>query len=306
MDKGVASRAPRASRGRRLLKRFALAASLGVLSLATGGALVATSSALAGVTVGQLDPGGSPAGCGADFDFLQPTVTSGNSYVIPYPGTITSWATRANSTAGLQMTLKIFRAVSGLTYQVVGHAGPQTLQPSQVNSFPANLAVKPGDVLGVNVPTAGTACLFPVTNDTYLYRYGFPVPSGLGDGESGAFSQSSASSRVNVSAVLSPSNSFTLGAVTYNKKKGTATLTANVPNPGELTGSGNGVSAAAATISKTVSAPGDVQLLIKATGKKKKKLKQKGKVKLNVGVTYTPTGGDPSSQSITVKLKKKL
>jgi hypothetical protein len=31
-----------------------------------------------------------------------------------------------------------------------------------------------------------------------------------------------------------------------------------------------------------------------------------GKVKLNVAVTYTPTGGDPSSQSLEVKLKKKL
>jgi hypothetical protein len=29
-------------------------------------------------------------------------------------------------------------------------------------------------------------------------------------------------------------------------------------------------------------------------------------VKLSVAVTYTPTGGDPSTQSVKVKLKKKL
>jgi hypothetical protein len=47
-------------------------------------------------------------------------------------------------------------------------------------------------------------------------------------------------------------------------------------------------------------------LLIKAMGKKKRKLNETGKVKLNVAVTYTPTGGDPSTQSIKVKLKKNL
>jgi hypothetical protein len=105
-----------------------------------------------------------------------------------------------------------------------------------------------------------------------------------------------------------PSNAFTLGAVTRNKTKGTATLNVNVPNPGDLTASGNGAKVAGvagAVTSKAVGA-GNAQLLIKAKGKKKKKLNQKGKVKLNVAVTYTPTGGEPSTQSIKVKLKKKL
>ena len=31
-----------------------------------------------------------------------------------------------------------------------------------------------------------------------------------------------------------------------------------------------------------------------------------GKVKRNVAVTYAPTGGDPSTQSVKVKLKKTL
>ena len=107
---------------------------------------------------------------------------------------------------------------------------------------------------------------------------------------------------------VKPSNAVTLGAITRNKKKGTATLPVNVPNPGELTGSGNGVkasSAGRAVISKSVGA-GQAQLLIKAKGKKKKQLNQKGKVKLSVAVTYTPTGGDPSTQSVKVKLKKNL
>jgi hypothetical protein len=90
--------------------------------------------------------------------------------------------------------------------------------------------------------------------------------------------------------------------------QGTATITVNVPNPGELTASGNGVrgsSSGLAPTSKSVGA-GPAQLLIKAQGKKKRKLNETGKVKLNVAVTYPPTGGDPSTQSIKVKLKKNL
>ena len=53
---------------------------------------------------------------------------------------------------------------------------------------------------------------------------------------------------------------------------------------------------------ETVTAPGAVELLIKARGKKKRKLNETGKVKPNV--TFTPTGGDPSTQSRKLKLKK--
>jgi hypothetical protein len=105
-----------------------------------------------------------------------------------------------------------------------------------------------------------------------------------------------------------PSNAFTLGAITRNTKKGTAKITVNVPNPGELTATGNGVKAASvgrAVISKSVGG-GPAQLLIKANGKKKKTLNEVGKVKLNVAITYAPTGGNPSTQSVKVKLKKKL
>ena len=107
---------------------------------------------------------------------------------------------------------------------------------------------------------------------------------------------------------VEPSNSFSVGAVKRNKKKGTATINLTLPNPGELTGSGKGVkasSAGGAVISKPVGA-GQAQLLIKAKGKKKKKLNQKGKAKLSVAISFTPTGGQPNTQLVKVKLKKKL
>jgi subtilisin-like proprotein convertase family protein len=107
---------------------------------------------------------------------------------------------------------------------------------------------------------------------------------------------------------IKPSNVFTLGAVTRNKKKGTARLTVNVPGPGELALSGNGVKTAdtaGAVAAKTVPAAGKVRLLIRAKGKKKRKLNETGKVKVMPSVTFTPTGGDPSTQARKLKLKKR-
>lgn len=104
------------------------------------------------------------------------------------------------------------------------------------------------------------------------------------------------------------SNDFTIANVARNKKKGTATVTLNLPDPGELVGSGKGVkasSAGQATTSKSAGA-GPATLVIKAKGKKKRKLTSTGKVKLNVAISFTPTGGKTKTVSMKVKLKKKL
>jgi hypothetical protein len=230
-------------------------------------------------------------------------VTSGNTYVVPGAGSITSWSHNAVTGPDQSLTLKVFRKVADpARYQIVGHDGPRPLAGGLLNTFPASVPVKPGDVVGVSgTSSVDTACTFAAPGDSVL-----TINANLADGESADFFSAS-DNRVNVSAVFVYSNAFSFGEARRNKKKGTATLTVNVPNPGELTGSGNGakVASAGAVISKSVGA-GSAQLLIKAKGKKKKKLNESGKVKLNVAVTYTPTGGDRSTQSAKVKLKKNL
>lgn len=107
--------------------------------------------------------------------------------------------------------------------------------------------------------------------------------------------------RLNISAVINPTNSFSPGAITRDKKKGTATLAFSLPNPGDISGSGQGaqIASTGAVTSEAVPA-GIATLVVKATGKKKRKLNQKGKIKLNISVTYTPTGGVASTQSVKV------
>ena len=281
-------------------------------------ALAGPSTAAAATTIGQLAPGNPPpAECtGSPVDLLQPTVTSGNTYVVPAGGVaITSWSTSAAAGAVQMMEMKVFRQVSGTTYKVVGHDGPHALVPSTVNTFATNIAVQPGDVLGLNDVNATmsvpNACDFLAPGDSE--RYGFPSGN-LADGMSGDFSNSSADVRTNATAevAIKPSNnSFSFGKVKDNKNNGSATLAVHVPGPGTLALSGKGVKAqrtGGAVASKTVSAAGTVKLLIKAKGKAKKKLTKTGKAKVKVRVSYTPTGdvpGTPSTQTKRVKLIKK-
>jgi hypothetical protein len=284
------------------VKRFALAGSLAALSLAT---CASPAPASASVTIGQTGAD-DPVTCSSD-DEAQPPVSTGTQYEVPSTGgvvnwTLTSWSHQAKAISDeQQIKVKVWRQVSGLTYTVVGQDGPRILTSGVLNTFAASIPVKPGDILGITPVTDNTFCAFGPPVETYYF--------GAGDTPTGAQQTFIPSSgrRLNISATLEPTNTFTLGNTSRNKKKGTATLTVTVPNPGELTGSGKGVKvASAAVISKTVTAPGSVKLTIRAKGKKMKTLNETGKVKVKPKITYTPTGGDPSTQSVKVKLKKQL
>jgi hypothetical protein len=277
---------------------FAVLLSLGVLAALS--LTIGASPAGASVTIGQVgDP--NAGNCDAGLDLVQLGVTSGNQYMVPGNGTITSWTVDGLGDRGV-LTMKIFRKVSdSARFQVVGHAGPQsrTAGGTTANTFPANIRVRAGDLLGLHTVTA-TPCAFKDPG-------GRPaVFSGdLADGDTAMF-ELRAEFVLNIQAVFVPDNTFSLGRTTLNKKRGTATLTVSVPNPGELTGSGKDVKvASAAVISKTVTAPGDVKLTIRAKGKQKRKLNDTGKVTVKPRITYTPTGGDPSTQSRKLKLRKK-
>lgn len=263
-------------------------------------------TARASITIGQLAPTASLGFCNATFDRLDPSVTSGNSYAFPAAGTVTSWSTNAGPNTGQKMIMKIFRRVSEPdTYSVVAHDGPRDLTPSTLNTFSTSISVRAGDLLGLNSFTAATSmtyCAFPVTGDPYLFRSG-----DLTDGASASFAGSQPDERLNISAVFTPSNAFTLGAVQRNQKAGTATLTVSVPGPGELVVTGAGLTTAApgGVSSTAVADAGDIQVLIAATGAKRKKLKRKRKVSVAPTLTYTPTGGDAANQTTSVKLKVK-
>jgi hypothetical protein len=213
--------------------------------------------------------------------------------------------------------MKVFRQLSGFTYQAVAH-DREDLMPSQLNTFAVNIAVQPGDVIGLNSQNAGAvnnACVFSSASSQDILTRLF---TDLADGDSAGFTNNpSIMDLVNVSATLDyvppppppPSNAITLGKPVLNRVKGTAVEPVDVPGPGSLTLTGKGLVAqrpARASVSRTVPAAGIVNLLVKSKGKTKKKLNKTGKAKVTLTITFTPTGGSAASKTKSIILKKTL
>lgn len=299
-----------------------ISARLGLTScVVTALGLAGAASASAVTTIGQLAPGNSPpATCffpaDTNIDYVQPSAVGGPSYVVPAGGAaVTSWSTKAAIGANQQFKLKAFRKVAEpATYQVVGHDGPHTLASGVLNTFPVNLPVQPGDVIGLHtqVNSGDSACIFDSPGNNVITPDNFGDAS---DGTNATFNPNNpfTDSSLNLSAVvaLKASNDFDFVKVKKNKSKGTAVLTVDVPGPGELSLGGTGVKpqrAGGATISKDVTAAGKVKLKVKAKGSKKVKLLNTGKVKVKAKVTFTPSKGsadlpgDPKTQPKKIKL----
>jgi hypothetical protein len=116
-----------------------------------------------------------------------------------------------------------------------------------------------------------------------------------------------------------PANKITVNSITKKKKKGTATINAKVPGPGQVTlnetstpPDQNAVAAAVKQIGLTLTQAGSFKLAVKPKGKTAKKLKKQvkkkgtGKVKVKVFIHFTPAGvaGVPNTKAVTVQLVK--
>jgi hypothetical protein len=77
-------------------------------------------------------------------------------------------------------------------------------------------------------------------------------------------------------------------------------MTATVPGPGKLLLTGRGIK----KLARFVSQPGKVPLTIKGQPSIQRRLGRTGKATINVKVTYTPTGGDPNTESKKLTLRR--
>ena len=99
-----------------------------------------------------------------------------------------------------------------------------------------------------------------------------------------------------------PDNGFTIGSITRDRKRGTATFTVTTTNAGTVTASGNGMKKRG---SKTLAVAGPITFSVATVGKTRHKLLRRGKIALTVNVNFFPPGGDPSTQALTLKLRRK-
>jgi RTX calcium-binding nonapeptide repeat (4 copies) len=156
-----------------------------VVALVTTALMVVPSGAGA-VTIGQTAP--TTTICTDGFSWVQPTVTSGSSYVVPSAGAVTTWVVTSWSTdasvGGGSLAMKVFRQIGDpAVYMAVGHDGPRPLTSGQLNTFTGiQVPVETGDVLGLFLET-NARCANPVPGETPYIRFG----NDLADGESDSF-----------------------------------------------------------------------------------------------------------------------
>ncbi len=297
------------------------------------GALALPASASAAATIGATGGNGA-TDCPPDFTWAQDSTAVGSpTYVVPAGGgVITSWShDRGPALATAQLRLKIFRKTAPNTYLTVGQSDFETLATAGVNTFATRIEVQGGDILGLRLTAAPVSCRrsgstgdaavasgpgqpdpligSPVSLGTvgpYLLNLAATVEpdcdsDGLGD------------ETLDPDISLCKDRNFRFAKLKRNKKRGTATLTVDVPGPGTLALIGKGLvkqrpgaaSRAAGPLAKPVSAAGKVKLLVKSKGKKRRKLNRTGKVKVKANVTYTPTGGSPNTKTRRMKLIKR-
>jgi len=268
---------------------------IAALCISCLGCLAATSGATAAVTIGQLAPGTPTDNCTiSGLDYLQPSVTGGTLYVAREAGTITSWSTNSSG-AGATYVLKVFRRTSDPeSFQVISHSQSHVLTAG-LNTVPVSIHVESGDMLGFHESGPDNSCAFNQFGDNVLNRSG-----NLADGAAGTFTPQEGV-RLNLSAVLVPDNTFTFTSITRDRKRGTATITVTTSNPGLVAIAGKGMKKRA---SKTLAVAGPVTFPVTTVGNTKHRLERKSKLVIPVRVTFFPTGGDPTTQSINLKLKK--
>jgi hypothetical protein len=165
-------------------------------------ALALLPSAASGATViGQTSSAGDVCAAASNASVAQ-SQSAGNAYAVPAGGgVITSWTHNAQAGGGQAGKLKVYRPHPGPNgFLVVGHSDPAPLPPG-VSVHPTRLPVQAGDVIGItNTGSASIRCAFA---------------GGAGDLEAGTapdaadgfpvtFTNTGASKRVNVSAVVEP------------------------------------------------------------------------------------------------------
>jgi hypothetical protein len=145
--------------------------------MCTAGALllgVGIPAAGASTSIGQLDPGTPTGSCVGVSGWVQSAEAGPPSYAVPAGSwVIVSWGHRANSMAGRELGVRVWRTTgTAATYTLVGAGALRVLTPGGINTFAERIPVSGGDLLGLRVGNPPTS----------------PLPTDFGGGASCAFS----------------------------------------------------------------------------------------------------------------------
>src|SRR5687767_4184555 len=91
------------------------------------------------------------ADCGDQPRTVFQSTSPNGQYAAPFTGVITSWSFQAGPVAPQQLKLKVGRAAGGDSFTVVGESAVESPVANAPNSFPTQVAVQAGDVIGIFV-----------------------------------------------------------------------------------------------------------------------------------------------------------
>jgi hypothetical protein len=283
----------------RTSRRAAFRLSVAAAAIAAG--FVVPTAQAAPLTVGSpltATPIASFEGTATEVNFI--LEEPGARVTSPVTGTIVSYRVAVESAPGL-FAIRAIRPAGG-EFMGVGGSPAVQLNTNGLHTVSASVPIRAGDFIGLDLANDDAAVTEAQPGGSTVFEWGNPGLLANGATEPPANIYDGSELLFNADVVAS--NTVAVGATQRNKRKGTATLNLTVPNPGSLSASANGAKVSSSTSKAVVAGP--VQVRVKATGKKQKNLNRTGKVKVNVTLSYTPTLGDIGTQSVKVKLKKKL
>jgi hypothetical protein len=257
------------------------------------------------VTIGSADPLGhtEPPASGLVSCTGPPCAWSqaalpGRPVSSPVNGVIVRWRVHWGITPDT-IALRVVRPETGGSFFVDSTAPVPISTPKQ--TLTTSLGINLGDRIAVEkLGTANTTTPRGIevpggVIDTWLdppSNGGFEPPSVSGNPEN---------TELLLNADIEPLNDVTLFKPRQNKKKGTSRVTVRLPNAGTLAIGGGPVRPQTLTATQ----PGPVELVLAPTKKAKKRLKQKGKASGSVAFTFTPDFGAPSTEPLSLTLKRK-
>ena len=165
--------------------------------LCGGIVVVCATQAQAATTIGETFAPTGGACTPAGDTYLQ---TEPAQYAAPSAGVITSWSHQTSAESQPALKLKVARPVGGESFLIVGESVFQPLAPNALNTFPVQIAVQAGDVLGLTLGGDGGCYRFP-GGESFQYGYSEDDPT---VGVTAPFGPISTGAQFDISATLEP------------------------------------------------------------------------------------------------------
>jgi hypothetical protein len=244
---------------------------------------------------------------------LTPAAIAPGGLASPVNGTVVTWRIRVGSSTA-PATFRVVRRLPGDLATGAGTSATVTPPVQAITAFPTRLPIAAGEwigvdccvggggVIGVSGGSGNTDLWLPALADGAAARARFQF------GPQDMFETA-------INADIEPTSSFTISAVKLGKG-GKVTVTTTLPNPGTLTGgdkrdpslasvAGKGKQRYLKRSTMPVGVAGQtIRLLVRPTKQARALLKEKGSLKAKLKVVFTPTGGNPATQVLRVRLKR--